>query len=271
MKFKTILFISIALLLTVSACKKWKNNRETITSEDHALAEASFNNVLNHLILVASPFGELLVDSCFSITSSGDSFPKTVAVDFIDGCSELLGVSIQGTISVTLTDSLNHKNAVMTATPENLYIKGYKVEGIVTVENTGVNSSGNKTYRMTVSNGIITAEQEKTGEDFSITWQCDYQYELTDINNEIVQLDDRYQITGTASGVNQEERNYAAEIIEPLSKYVDCHWPGSGKIKISPDGLKERDLNYGECEPSNCCDNVATEEAKWTDKTVRMK
>lgn len=272
MKLRIFSLLLIAsLLIAGSGCRKWKNNREPLSSEDHTLAEASFNNILSHLILASSPFGELLADTCFTITSSGSSFPKTITVDFAENCISLLGADIHGRISIELPDSMNHENTVMTASPQNLYINGYKTDGAVTVTNTGINASGNQTYRMAVTSGIITAEQEKIGEEFSITWVCDYQYELIEENNEVISFDDLYRITGNASGVNQEDRSYTAEITEPLNKYVNCRWPGSGITKISPDGLDTRDLNYGACDPSNCCDNEAAEEVKWPDKTVRMK
>jgi hypothetical protein len=272
MKLRTFsLLLILSLLIIGNGCKKWKNNREPLSSEDHTLAEASFNNVISYLILAASPFGELLADTCFIINTGGNSFPKTITVDFAEGCQSLLGAEILGRISVELTDSLHHENAVMTATPQNLYINSYKVDGVVTLTNTGINSSGNQTYQMKVASGIITAESGKIGEDFSITWECDYQHELIYKVNESILLDDLYRITGTATGVNEEGRSYSAEIIEPLQKYVDCRWPGSGKTTISPDDLDARDLNYGACEPSNCCDNVAEEDVKWSDKTVRMR
>jgi len=272
MKLRTFsLLLILSLLLIGSGCTKWKNNREPLSSEDHTLAEASFNNIISYLILAASPFGELLADTCFIINSSGSSFPKTITVDFAEGCESLLGAEILGRISVEITDSFNRENAVMTATPQNLYIKDYKVDGAVTLTNTGINSSGNQTYRMTVASGIITAESGRIGQDFVITWACDYQHELIYKGNESILLDDLYRITGAATGVNEEGRSFTAEIIEPLQKHVDCRWPGSGKTTISPDDLDARDLIYGACEPSNCCDNEASEDVKWSDKTVRMR
>lgn len=272
MKFKTdIVVVLLSGFVLGSGCQKWKDNRETLTSENHTLAEASFNNVINHLIIAASPGGALLTDSCFTITTSGSGFPKTMTVVFGSNCTDLLGFAIHGSITASLTDSINHENAVMTATPQDLYIKGYKVEGTATVTNRGNNASGHQTYQMKVTDGILTATQAEAGEEFVIHWECDYQYVIIEKNNEAVLLDDLYQITGNASGTNQEGRSYTAEIIEPLKKYADCRWPGSGKTKIAPSDLDERNLNYGECMPSSCCDYEASEEVRWNDPTVRMK
>ncbi len=273
MKLRTLfLWVLLCSLLFSSSCKKWRNNREPLTSEDHTLAEASFNEVFRHLLIIASPGGGLLTGSCFSYTGSGSSFPDTVTVNFgSDSCTGLFEFSIYGKATVVFSDSINRVNAVMTATPLNLYIENYKVEGSITISNAGLNASGYQEYNLKVTDGMITAEKEKIGEDYTIAWECNYYFELLDDNGSSLQLDDLHRITGTASGLNEEDRSFAAEIIEPLQKYVDCRWPGSGKTKISPSDLDERDLNYGDCNLSNCCDNVASEDVKWPDKAVRMK
>lgn len=260
-----------ALVIMGSGCEKWRNNREPLTSEDHTLAEACFNNIFSHVIIAASAGGDLLTGTCFSF-AAGSGFPQTFTVDFgSKGCTDLLGFAIYGKIHVTLSDSIQSSNAVLTAIPEGLYSNRHMIEGTVTITNTGAGSSGNQKFHMTVSDGVITAQEAEAGEDYTVTWECDYHLELLERNNEAILLDDLYRITGAASGINREGRNFTAEITEPLNKFVNCRWPGTGKAKIAPDELKERHLNYGDCIEANCCDNVAKEEVRWVDKTVRMK
>nr|AIA13662.1 Unknown Function [uncultured bacterium] len=267
-------FLVALLLISAMGCKKWRNNRETLTSDDHTLAEASFNSILSHVVMATSPLGELLVDSCFTIQKSGSSFPQTITVDFgSEDCPGLFGDEMKGRLVIVLGDSFNHTGAVAAVSIEDLYSKHYKVNGEFTIENLGVNSSGHPEYHLIVENGIITAEEDEAGEDYTISWNCEYHYELIERNNAQIMFDDLYQITGSASGTNQEGRNFTATISEPLTKYLNCRWPGAGTTTIAPDDLKERDLSYGDaCEPnSTCCDNIAMEIVKWPDQTVRMK
>jgi hypothetical protein len=172
---------------------------------------------------------------------------------------------------IVLNDSMHRTGATAALTSENLYSNNYLVEGEVTITNTGLNSSGYPTYDVVVDNGVITAQEDRSGENFTTSWTCQYHYELVERNG-LVMIDDLYSITGNASGVNREGRDFTAEIKDPLLKYFNCRWPGGGVTKISPEDLKERDLDYGNCEPnSNCCDNEAIEDVRWTNQTVEMK
>jgi len=271
-KFTSAL-LAIIFLFSATGCKKWRDNREPLTSEAHTLAEASFNDIIRYSLLATSPVGQLLTDSCFSISTSGSAFPQTVTVDFGNsGCVSLFGETMQGKIIITLTDSMHHVNAVASITTENLYVSKYLTEGTLAITCRGTNTSGNSEYSAEVLNGVVTSQAAKTGEDYTVSWACNYLFELIEVNNELLMVDDLYRISGSAAGVNREGRAFTAEITTPLKKYFNCRWPGSGITNIAPDDLDARDLDYGDCElNTNCCDNVAKEIVKWPDQTVRMK
>lgn len=269
----TSALLVILLLFSAMGCKKWRDNRETLTSENHTLAEACFNDVFRNVLTATSPVGELLVDSCFTITKSGSIFPQTVTIDFGNtGCTGLFGEEMQGRIVIVLSDSMHHTGAIAAVSLENFYSNLYNVQGSLNIENIGMNTLGLPEYHMTVEEGIITAVENKAGADFMISWVCSYHHSMAERNNALLPLDDLYHISGNASGVNEENRAFTATIQGELQKYFNCRWPGSGETVIAPDDLKERDLSYGECEPnSTCCDNIAHEQVKWPDQTVRMR
>lgn len=271
-KITSILLVLI-LLFSAMGCKKWRDNRETLTSEDHTLAEACFNDIFRNVLTAASPLGELLTDSCFTITKSGSTFPQTITIDFGNaGCEGLFGAEMQGRIVIVLSDSLNHTGAIAAVSLENFYSNLYNVQGSLNIENMGLNDEGLPEYHVEVEEGIITAEENKAGEDFSITWVCEYHHSMMMVGNPLFLFDDLYHISGNASGVNQEGRAYTATINGELQKYFNCRWPGSGEATIAPDDLDERALSFGECDAnSTCCDNIAFELVKWPDQTVRMK
>ncbi|MDZ4846657.1 MAG: hypothetical protein SH857_14040 [Chitinophagales bacterium] len=269
----TSTFLVIILLFSAMGCKKWRDNRETLTSEDHTLAEACFNDIFRNVLTATSPVGELLTDSCFTITKSGSTFPQTITIDFGSaGCEGLFGEDMQGRIVIVLSDSLNHTGAIAAVSLENFFSNLYNVQGSLNIENTGLNTEGLPEYHLEVEEGIITAEENKAGEDFSISWVGEYHHSMMMRDNPLFLLDDLYHITGSASGINQEGRAFTATITEDLQKYFNCRWPGSGVANIAPDDLDERELSYGECDVnSTCCDNIASELVKWPDQTVRMK
>lgn len=269
----TSALLVVIMLFSAAGCKKWRDNRETLTSENHTLAEACFNDVFRNVLIATTPVGELLVDSCFTLTKSGSSFPQTVTIDFGNsGCTGLFGEEMQGRIVIVLNDSLHHTGAVAAVSLEDFYSNLYAVQGVITIENMGTNSAGLPEFHFTVEEGIITSEENKTGEDFTITWVCEYHQSLVERSHAQLAFDDLFHISGNASGVNQEGRAFTAAIKDELQKYLNCRWPGSGEATIAPQDLKERDLSYGECEPgATCCDNIAQEQVKWPDQTVRMK
>ncbi len=257
-------------LIFGNSCQKWRDNREVFTSENHTLSEAGFNEILRHFFIAVSPEGALLTDSCFNFSKSGDS----LLIDLGEvGCKGLFNFAVHGKLMVVFSDSFHLQGAVAAISLIDFYSRGYRVEGQIALTNLGISADGNPHYELRVDNGFITAEKENTGEEFVISWLCEYTYELVEKNNAVFSFDDLYKITGSASGINEDGRTYTAEIITPLLKYNDCRWVGSGKTKIAANDLRERSLFYGEdCTlESTCCDNVAIEEVKGQDRTVRMK
>lgn len=267
-------FLLVIVLLSAMGCKKWRENRDTLTSEDHTLAEASCNDILRNVLVLTSPVGQLLIgqDTCLSVQTGGSTFPQSITLNFGSGdCTGLFQDQTEGQIQIVLSDSFHHSGATAFITLQNYYSKGYGVTGTIRVENTGPNTNGNEQFEVVIEDIIITAEEDRVGEDFEIRWSSTYVHELIERNNATFMLDDLYQITGQASGINQEGRSFTATITEPLTKYLNCRWPGKGTTNVEPSDMRERDLEYGECRQDPCCDNIAVEIVRFTDQTVRMK
>ncbi|GIV33426.1 MAG: hypothetical protein KatS3mg031_0961 [Chitinophagales bacterium] len=248
-----------------NSCEKYFDNREVLTSQNHALAECTFLFAAHSALTAVSPEGALLHNNCFMPVSNGNM----VSIDFgYPGCEGLMQMPASGKIDVEL------RADTMILTFKNFLLKGYAPDGTVWLINEGLNNQGNPVYHMLVKDGTLTATREQSGEEYQLKWSCDYYLERVDTGASSLSTDDMYKITGHASGVNQEGRSFEATIEQALQKFVNCRWVGSGISRIRPEGLRTRQLNYGSAcsTTANCCDNYAREEdMPWADPTVLMK
>ncbi|MGH2648266.1 MAG: hypothetical protein ACRDE8_11890 [Ginsengibacter sp.] len=66
-------------------------------------------------------------------------------------------------------------------------------------------------------------------------------------------LDDKFEITGNASGSNSNGNTWTSEIIDPLIKRFTCPWRVKGTVNITR-GATMAVLDYGD----GSCDNKTT-------------
>jgi hypothetical protein len=75
--------------------------------------------------------------SCATVTvNPQNTFPKTITIDFGNGCTSADGISRKGKINITLSDYVHNTGATAVMTFDNYYTVGYKVEGTITWTNT---------------------------------------------------------------------------------------------------------------------------------------
>ncbi|HRZ41878.1 MAG TPA: hypothetical protein P5228_04150 [Bacteroidales bacterium] len=67
-------------------------------------------------------------------------------------------------------------------------------------------------------------------------------------------LDDKYLITGSASGTSAANVSYTMLITTPLQKNIGCKHFVSGVMEITPSGKPTRIIDYG----NGICDNIIT-------------
>lgn len=275
MKISKNIFVVLTcfiLLGSVSSCKKRKLNRSTTTSQDNAIAEMAFNDVfkvtedaIKEEGLEKSSGGlSSMYNSCATVTLTpgiGDTtFPKTLTIDFgTSNCTDAYGVSRRGKIIATTTGLYRDAGTVITITTQNYYVNDYKVEGTKTVTNNGQNSAGHTYFTINISNALITFPN---GTD-------EVSYESTRIREWVIGentnwftdglsgiLDDEYDITGTASGINRDGRNYTMTITSPLRVAIICRYVKQGTVEIQPEDLYLRTVDFG----NGACDSEATVE-----------
>jgi len=262
-----LLSLSTLVILGASSCKKRKLNRSTVTSQDNAIAEMAFNDIQavtedaakdNDLEKSSSGLSDIY-NSCATVTVSpafpDTTFPKTLTIDFgSTNCTDSYGVNRRGKIIATATGYYRNAGSVFTITTDNYYVNDYKVEGTKTVTNNGKNSSNQTYFTINIDNAKVTYPN---GDE--ITYESDRV--RTWVVGEDTQgifgiLDDEYDITGTASGVNREGRNFDLTITSALRVAVACHYVKQGTVEIQPEDLYLRTVDFGD----GTCDAQATVE-----------
>lgn len=187
---------------------------------------------------------------CFTITvvpATPHVFPKTVTIDFGDGCLCRDGKYRKGKIVSIYTNPMQVPGAITSTTFVNYYVDSFKIEGTHISENTS--TSNMQGWKLSVIDGKIT----NTSTNRWRKWNSVKSVLQIEGNGTVhYPLDDVYRITGNARSVNSAGHTWASLVIEPLIKKFTCRWIVKGTVKLYKDG-QEALLDYG----NGNCDNQA--------------
>jgi hypothetical protein len=260
-----VLIIILGVVFGTTSCKKRKLNKSTITSQDNAIAEMVFNDAFkvtedamkeNGLEKAGSNLSSIY-NACATVSLTppllDTTFPKTLTIDFgTVNCEDAYGIQRRGKVIATTTGFYRDAGTIITITTENYYVNDYKVEGNKSVTNNGLNSDNQTYFTIVISGAVITYPNGDVASYESNrvrTW----------VIGEATQgllgiLDDEYDITGTASGINREGRPYSMTVTSALRVAVLCRWVKQGSIEIQPEDLYVRTVDFGD----GTCDREAS-------------
>jgi hypothetical protein len=262
---KILLFLAGVVIFTGSvlftgSCKKDKEDPDAVSQQsanDNSDAEGTFEDIHdqvdNGYYKAMNQDKGILADCPVVTLSSYDTvtFPKTLTIDFGTGCTGPNGVERKGKIIATLSGKYRDVGTVISVTLDNFYRNGNKIEGSKTITNKGRNTAGHLYFDIVVQNGVITTTDGKL-----IKWSSSRQREW--IEGESTKwptwYDDKYLVTGSASGVNKEGKNFTITITKPLQVDLNCRYISSGTLAIQTDGDPLVTLDYG----NGSCDANAT-------------
>jgi hypothetical protein len=241
-----------AIALTVVACQKDGMSDNDMEAYDEVVNSEMEQQDVQHDEVVGadkncegSGFKHNLPE-CAVVTESGESFPKTITIDFGDGCETKNGRIKTGKIIITQTDQMLVVGATRTIIFDGFSVNDISVTGERTVVNKGDNSDGNLVFsidgEMTATNGNKSRKRvfSRQREWVAGRETCD-------------RTDDEFKITGNAT-ITAGKRTITREITEPL--YIApgvCKYPKSGKIFIDR-GRGQGTIDFGD----GTCDNIAT-------------
>lgn len=150
----------------------------------------------------------------------------------------------RGKILVAYNGKYNTIGTKIITTFDNFFVNDNQIEGTKVVERISQTE-----FNINVSNAKITWKDGKT-----TTWQSNRTRIWTEgVSTPFNLSDDVYTINGTASGTNRNNLAFTATISDVIVK-IECWFslifqPSSGIITVSPEGLKDRVLDYGD---GNC-------------------
>ncbi len=250
---KLALFAVALVAITFTACDK---NADQLSDEDSVTMTAEDAAVMEDMVADVEEQVDYNVefrsgdDDCPTVTVEPDdgSFPKTITIDFGDGCEGPNGKVRAGQIIVTQTAPMHQAGAQRSVTFQNFSIDGVQIEGTKTLTNNGPNDEGQPTFTREVS-GFVMTFPDGTSSSFDATWTRTW-IEGYDTD---LWLDDVFAITGSASGVNRQGVAFSSEIIEPLIKKRICPWIVAG-VKQVTKGDQTFSIDYGD----GACNRWAT-------------
>lgn len=182
---------------------------------------------------------------CAKITVSGDAFPKTVTIDYGDGCLCRDGRFRKGAIVLHFTAPLRRSGSVLTVTLRDYYVNRAHIEGIKTITNLSAGTTVK--WEVKIQEGRVTWPN---GRGFTYVGKRT----LTQVEGMDTRtvLDNKYEIEGRNQTVYANGVTVIKNTETPLVRKVSCRWLVQGIAKIA---INDRVLfvNFGNGE----CDNKA--------------
>lgn len=176
-------------------------------------------------------------------------FPKTITLDFGDGCIGRDGKlrKGKGKIISVYTGPMFISGSKISTTFADYFVNSFKVERTHSVENTS--TSNKKEWTVKVADGKITSTN--TG-NWKVWSGIKIHTQMYWNGTQYFPLDDVFQITGNANGAASGGNSWSASIGDPLIKKFTCHWIVKCTVRIARNDNKAI-LDYGD----GACDNKA--------------
>jgi len=269
------LLLAIACSLLLYSCQKESSTDQTaVTSEEakmyadeSAQADAAFDDVEDISMIAAEeeaiaseggrgtiifPFAELRLrlGPCadITVTPNDSTYPKTITIDFGEGCVCADGKFRKGKIVIHLTGPIRRPGSVMTITFVNFYLNRAHIEGTKIISN--LSSNGDIKFTVQVVGGKVTFPSGRGYQYNSLK----YVKQVAGGNTRSIR-DDVYTIQGGSNTQFNNGLTIHLETETPLVKKVVCPWISDGKLRIRINTHRFL-LDYGA--PDNgVCDNKA--------------
>ncbi|MCK4992838.1 MAG: hypothetical protein KAS29_20215, partial [Bacteroidales bacterium] len=157
MKTKLIISAGIVLALFIAGCEQspWKIDElsENVTIAEEEIASLKSAEATDSDVDAAKFGGHLMTGGmmvggshlffgrnfppCVTVSLEGDEFPKTITIDYSEGCSGRMGLEKKGIITIEMTDNILNEEAVYTVTFENVTVGNREIEKTIILENLG--------------------------------------------------------------------------------------------------------------------------------------
>lgn len=252
--------------MAITSCKKENTNDQessaTEVSKDNAQAENIFDDVAQQVDETAmrsvylDPLTTLTTTTgCPTVTidhPNSTTWPKVVTIDYgTSNCINTNGVSRRGQIIATFSGPYRATGTVISISFDNYFVNDNHVEGLKTIANAGLNTSGQMFWNINVQNAKIT----RTDSSY-VTWNSKrVRTWIAGQATNGVRADDVFEISGGATGSNSNGNSFIATITSPLYIALNCRWIESGVISLTSSNRPARTIDFG---TAGNCDDEAT-------------
>ncbi|MFT4525170.1 MAG: hypothetical protein ACI85F_001323 [Bacteroidia bacterium] len=207
--------------------------------------------------------------SCATVTLTplGSEFPKTLTIDFGDGCTGSDGRYRSGQIVCVFSGLYRAENTEIMVDLVDYELDNYQISRHqMLITNKGVNGAGQPYFTVVVHNASITSDDGTATwsstrtrtwvEGSETTWFTIDTTQSSGIMEINGLLDDVYQISGTAEGTTRGGVPYTVDITAPLEVQFGCRFVKAGTLTVNPQNLDVRTIDFG----NGDCDEGASVE-----------
>ena len=181
------------------------------------------------------------------VTDSMEAYPKTIILDYGEGIEDARGKIKSGIIEIVITGDLSEEGSSKTMTFIDFKIDGNPVAGYRSVENAGVNESGNQLFR-------VHGEIERSRDEKTIIRSFDRTREWVNGFGTCEREDDEFLVSGSST-VTIDSRTISRTITIPLRiNKSACEFISEGEIKVVRPTGETALINFGD----GTCDTKAT-------------
>ncbi|MDO8999061.1 MAG: hypothetical protein Q7W45_04800 [Bacteroidota bacterium] len=267
-KFSSVLIFGLSLTLFFTSCKKKEKEEdtETVSASESSLAN-SIDNDMNNIADEAGRTKNIssyktsennsIMSSCATlkfdtlVNTNADS----ITINFGNvNCVCLDGRLRKGSLLIIYNGKYKDSLTTITVRPINYYVNNNKVDGGKTIKNLGHNAAGHLVYEINATISILKADNSGT-----IQWSGLRYREWLAGESTLIWSDDKYSLTGNASGSNANGRSYSSVITSGKPLIRDMSLPCrkhfiSGELRHTPEGKPARIIDFGD----GTCDDKAT-------------
>ncbi|MFM7430409.1 MAG: hypothetical protein ACKO1F_10975 [Flammeovirgaceae bacterium] len=290
--FKAISTLAIALVLTVSSCKKDNelldsSDTQNLNSESVSDSYSDEANDISNISIAgvsdvqyAGARTEETITSlkdlddrlkCATVTltrtpnSTKDNPVGSIVIDFGTGCTDARGVTRKGKIIINYVGKCFVSGSSITTTFDGYFRNDVKVEGVHTLTNTQASLTAFPRFTVVIAGGKLTFPDGKTitrAQNFTREWQ-----------RAANPTQDKWVILSgsSAGGTNKNGKSYTMNVTKDLVYSRECQI--SNKVFIAVSGTKvfvadskTYTVDYGD----GNCDNDITVTVGGVSKTITV-
>lgn len=186
--------------------------------------------------------------SCATVTVDSDVFPKTITIDYTDGCSDRMGMEKTGIITIYMSDTITNDGAYYNMTFDNVSFGHRLISKTATVTNEGLIDG----LQVISFEYVSTTTFDRDGVSYEIVREFSGERKWESGFGTPEVEDDIFYMSGSGTITVNDEITFSKTIIDPIMIDRSCKYPLSGIVEITRDG-ETMTIDYGDGE----CDNLA--------------